>query len=249
MYVLNKIVGALIDPLVIGVFFAAVGLILRRKAGPWLVLVGLVWLGVWSSPAFYGLLARSLEGEFPVQTAESLPQADAIVALGGGMGANTNASPYAEMWTGADRIWHAARLYHAGLAPLVICTGTGSDVSSQTLLADLGVPTNAVVFLTSARNTEEEARHVQAFLAPRDARPRLLLVTSAFHMRRALLMYQKYAPGLDVAPAATDYDGLSSRAYGDGFSFKALIPDANALSYNKYLLKEIVAYWAYRLLR
>ena len=264
MYLLNKIVGGLLNPLVVGLVMVIVsGLCLWRnwrKTGFGLLIGAVAWLWLWSTPMMYRWLGGALESEWPVVRAEDAPQADAIVLLGGGMGSNTNVYPYAEMWNGADRVWHAARLYKAGKAPLVIPTGQGERESTVPLLRDLGVPESAIVVEDEARNTEENARFVEKLINSRvehvervdgkdveACKPRVLLVTSAWHMRRSVLMYRKYAPSLEIVPAAADYEATVQT--GRPFSVKDLWPDATMFFYNSYVLKEYIGYWGYRLLR
>ena len=133
--------------------------------------------------------------------------ADAIVVLGGGMTANKVAYPYADISEAGDRVWHAARLYRAGKAPLVVPTGCNDKDAVVPLLLDLGVPSTALRVEDEARNTEENARFVATMLKDvvPGRKPRILLVTSAIHMRRALLMYSRYAPELEIIPVATDF--------------------------------------------
>ena len=264
MYLLNKIVGACLNPLVIGLVLVIVGALCLwrgwRKAGFGLLIGAVAWLWLWSTPMTYRWIGGSLESEWPVVKAEDAPTADAIVLLGGGMGANTNVYPYAEMWNGADRVWHAARLYKAGKAPIVIPSGTGERESCMPLLLDLGVPESAIVIEDKARNTEENAKFVERLINNRvehvervdekdveTCKPRVLLVTSAWHMRRSVLMYRKYAPSLEIVPAAADYEATVQT--GHPFSVKDLWPDATMFFYNSYVLKEYVGYWGYRLLR
>ena len=112
----------------------------------------------------YRWIGGALESEWPIVKAEEVPKADAIVLLGGGMGSNRNVYPYAEMWGGADRVWHAARLYKAGKAPIVIPTGCNERESTVPLLRDFGVPESAILVEDAARNTEENARFVERML-------------------------------------------------------------------------------------
>ena len=254
MYLLNKIVGACLNPLVIGLVLIVVGGLCLwrswRKTGFGLLIGAVVWLWLWSTPMTYRWMGGALESEWPVVKAEDAPTADAIVLLGGGMGSNTNVYPYAEMWNGADRVWHAARLYKAGKAPIVIPTGAGEKKSSVPLLLDLGVPEGAIRVEPEARNTEENAKFVEKILEPRNTqntRKRVLLVTSAWHMRRSVLMYRKYAPSLEIIPAAADYEATVQT--GRPFSLKDLWPDATMFYANSYILKEYLGYWGYRLLR
>ena len=255
MYLLNKIVGDLLNPLVIGLVLSIAGGMYLwrnwRKTGFFLLVGSLLWLWLWSTPVMYHWLGGSLEGEWPVVKAEDAPVADAIVLLGGGMGSNTNVYPYAEMWSAADRVWHAARLYRAGKAPIVIPSGVCERESTLPLLRDLGVPESAVVIEDKARNTEENARFVEEILATKDTKGtkvfRVLLVTSAWHMRRSVLMYKRYAPSLEIIPAASDYEATVHA--GHPFLFKDIWPDATMLAANSYLFKEEIGYWGYRLLR
>ncbi len=254
MYLLNKIVGGCLNPLVIGLVLVIVGGLCLwrswRKTGFGLLIGAVAWLWLWSTPMMYRWIGGSLESEWPVVKAEDAPTADAIVLLGGGMGSNTNVYPYAEMWNGADRVWHAARLYKAGKAPLVVPTGKGEQESTVPLLRDLGVPESAIVVENKARNTEENARFVEKILEPRNTqntRKRVLLVTSAWHMRRSVLMYRKYAPSLEIVPAAADYEATVQT--GHPLCFKDIWPDTNALFANSYIFKEYLGYWGYRLFR
>ena len=266
MYIVNKIVGGCVNPLVIGMMLIAVGGVLLwrgwRKTGFGFLGVSFAWFWLWSTPMMYRWIGGSLEREWPVVLAEDAPKADAIVLLGGGMGANTNAYPYSEMWNAADRVWHAARLYKAGKAPLVIPTGVGERESTVPLLRDLGVPESAIVVENEARNTEENARFVEKLLTANltiDSHPQLptancqlptkkiLLVTSAWHMRRSVLMYRRYAPSLEIIPAAADYE--ATVITGRPFCFKDIWPDTNSLFANSYIFKEYIGYWGYRLLR
>ena len=278
MYLLNKIVGGLLNPLVIGMGLSILGGLCLwrnwRKTGFGLLIGSVAWLWLWSTPMVFRWLGGSLEGEWPVVKAEDAPVADAIVLLGGGMGSNTNVYPYAEMWNGADRVWHAARLYRAGKAPIVMPTGVGERESTLPLLRDLGVPESAVVIEDKARNTEENARFVEKLLTTSDnPKPQLpstnyhlpstnyhlsttnyqlptkkiLLVTSAWHMRRSVLMYRKYAPGLEIIPAPADYE--ATVCTGHPFCFTDIWPDAAMLMVNSAMFKECIGYWGYRLVR
>ena len=276
MYVINKIVGGSLNPLVIGMVLIALGCLCaflkRRRIGIGLSLAAICWLWIWSTPMMYRWIGVALESEWPVVKAEDAPKADAIVLLGGGMGANTNVYPYAEMWGGADRVWHAARLYKAGKAPVVIPTGCGEKESAVPLLCNFGVPDSAIIVEDKARNTEENAKFVERFFSRVErvdhvyvdgklqttsqlpttncqlpTKKKVLLVTSAWHMRRSVLMYRKYASGLEIIPAAADYEATVNM--GHPFAFKDICPDAEMLFRNSYIFKEHLGYWGYRLFR
>ena len=260
MYILNKIVGLVLSPAVttlvvfLVAFFAAIWG--RKRLAIVFFSVAALWFLIWSSPVTYRYLASGLEMQFPVVMAEESSTADAIAILGGGVGCNTNEYPYGEMWTSADRVWHGARLYKAGKAPKIFITGGGTTFGTAMLLQDFGVPKEAICNNLTARNTEEEARFIAEAMNEVEIEGRglqrkvkILLVTSAWHMRRAKLMFEKYAPELEVIPAATDYEALVRCGWRSGFDWSDLAPNAEMLFYSSYMIKEIVGYWGYRLLR
>ena len=280
MYYINKIVGFLVSPIGVAFFGGFLALLCakreHRRVAKWIGWLTVAWLWLWSTPVMYRWVGLGLEREWPVVLAEDAPKADAIVILGGGMAANTNVYKYAEMWGGADRVWHAARLWKSGKAPIVIASGTGEREATVPLLRDFGVAEAAIVVEDKARNTEENAKFVEDILTQRSreaeeegdgvkvlgkeravkdkvkvkgdvGRMRVLLVTSAWHMRRSVLMFKKYAPNLEIIPAATDYEG-SIRMCRE-FSFGELLPSADYLSLNSSCFKEHIGYWGYRLLR
>ena len=228
---------------------AVLGIVLvlkgKRRMGA-LAFGGVVaWICIWSLPVMRLAIGVPLEREFLVDgrvpLVETFPNADAIVVLGGGVGCNPALSPYAEMAAFADRVWQAARLWKAGKAPKVVATGFSPRESNLGLLNDFGVPADKIVFL-DARNTEEEAKAVRKIV-----KSKILLVTSAWHMKRARLMFEKYAPDLTIVPAATDYEALSGCA--PSISIREFVPDPNTLASNITMFKEVVGYWGYKLLR
>ena len=253
MYVLNKIVGGLLNPVALTLVLLLAGTVCcwlkRRRTALGLLAAAFVWLWLWGTAAWHRVVGPPLEREFTVVRAEDLPPADAIVVLGGGIHANPAVYPYPDIDAAADRVWHAARLYHAGKAPLVIPTGRGDRDAAVPLLRDLGVPETAITVENEARNTEENARRVAELLAEKATarRPRILLVTSAYHMRRSLLMYRRYAPGLEIVPAAADY--VARIDAGRPLRAADFFPNGDELHKNCSIFKELVGYWGYRLLR
>ena len=276
MYYINKIVGFLVSPIggaiaggVIAVVRARLG---RKRMAKWIGGFTVAWLWLWMTPIMTWVVGVPLEREFlvdgKVPLVESFPEADAIVLLGGSMGIETNLSSYAEMWSGADRVWQAARLYKAGKAQKVIATGNGAVDTTLPLLLDFGVAKADVSFM-DAVNTEEEARNIGKMLVKSvgveelgveefgepdspthpithssTARPKVLLVTSAWHMKRARLMFEKYAKGVEVVCAPADFE--MSMAAKKGWS---VLPDAYSLHLNSVAFHEWVGIVGYGVMR
>ena len=258
MYYVNKIAGWVTSPLGLAFLGIAFGWLLRRgrsgifrALGCLLAVLSLAFLWVMSLGATTGLIGPALERPWERAglahgSVEGLPDADAIVVLGGGVGAHEKCHA-PELFAGADRVWQGARLYRAkkGTVPglKVYCTGGGCEFAALPLLVDLGVPREAVWFSEEPRNTEEEARLIRSEIGAQA--PRILLVTSAWHMTRAKMLFER--AGFDVVPAPTDFEMNCARErkweVGDFF------PSAEALARNSYAIKEWVAQFGYRFLR
>ncbi len=257
MYYINKIIGFLISPIGIAIAGGILALICAKlkKVGfaKWIGSLTVAWLWLWMTPVMTRFVGSPLEREFlvggHVPAVESFPEADAIVVLGGSMGSDTNLSGYAEMSTSADRVWQAARLWKAGKAPRIIATGDGARESTLGLLKDFGVDEKCVEFL-DARNTEEEAKGVVEVVfnaekqRGREAESKILLVTSAWHMKRARMMFEKYAKGVEVVCAPADFE--MSMAVRRGWS---VLPDAYSLHLNSVAVHEWVGIVGYGVMR
>lgn len=171
----------------------------------------------------------------------NLRRADAVVILGGGMCYNFSAQQ-PEMSASADRVWHGARIYKAGKAGKIILTGSGALLSSGPLLSDFGVPASAITAFDEPRNTEEEARKIGESLGDGAT---IILVTSAWHMHRALLLFRR--AGLNPIPSAADREFSLRR--GLPLELRDFLPSADSLLRCTMAVKEHIAILGYRLLR
>lgn len=250
MYCINKIVGFVVSPTgcaIAGLLCALVSSLLgRKRATKWVGVLTITWLWLWMTPIMTWVVGVPLEREFLVDgrvpMVESFPEADAIVLLGGSMGVETNLSQYAEMWTSADRVWQAARLWKAGKAPRVIATSGRVIETTFPLLREFGLPEEAITRVDDARNTEEEAKSIDKMGVKR-----ILLVTSAWHMKRARLMFEKFAPSVEVVCAPADFE--NSMAAARPFSIMNFLPDPGAFMGNSIALHEWVGILGYKFFR
>ena len=217
----------------------------RQRMAKWLGGLTVAWLWLWMTPAMTWIVGVPLEKEFlvdgKVPTVETFPDVDAIVLLGGSMGIETNLSQYAEMWTSADRVWQAARLYRAEKATKIIATGNYAIDTTLPLLLDFGVAKDDVSFL-DARNTEDEAKGIA-----KKGVDKILLVTSAWHMKRARLMFEKYAPEIEVVCASADIENTFTAEKTP--LLKMLLPDPNVFMLNSVAFHEWVGIVGYTIFR
>ena len=115
-------------------------------------------------------------------------------------------------------------------------SGGGVEQSTVPLLKDLGVDEKALVFFPEARNTEEEAQMIAA-----SGIRRVRLVTSACHMPRARMLFER--AGIDVLPVPSDYEMHYCAELP--LQIKDFFPSADALWRNSVAVKEWVARFCY----
>ena len=257
MYYINKIIGFLTSPLGLTFIGLGVALVLYWRGGR-LALVGkclagviLAWLWIMScgiTTCIVGVGLESSWGRDGVMhgSIEGLPDAEAIVVLGGGVTSHEKCHA-PDLGPGADRVWHGARLYNDKKSRVpglkVYCTGGGCEYAAIPLLTELGVPREAIWFSEDPRNTEEEAQLIRAQFA--SEKPKILLVTSAWHMSRAKVLFDH--AGFDVIAAPTDFE--MSYAAEKPIEFGDFVPSADALYHNTCAIKEWVGRFGYWVLR
>lgn len=251
---LAKILTQLTYPLTLCLLLVPCGLILMRwhwrRLGRCLVAAGLGWLLLWSLPVASFWLRASLERQVSQRSAADYPEVAAIVALGGGVqGSVAGWRNGPDLSSAADRIWFAAQLYHAGRAPLVILVGGTAVDSGSTepeaqamaaFIEALGVPASALLLETRSRNTWENAVYSKKLLDERHIR-KVLLVTSAMHMPRAIALFEKQR--IAIIPAPTDFEATPP----EGSWLLRWLPDAGALAGSTRALKEYLGLWVYRM--
>lgn len=165
----------------------------RRRAIAAIGSVAVTYLLLFHTP-FVWLLAEPLRATAPAQAA------DAIVVFAGGVGESGKAGGGYQ-----DRVKQAVDLYSDGQAPWLIFS-SGYQFAFQEaevmrgLAVDSGVPPSAIILETKAANTYENVAFVRRILVERGFR-RILLVSSPYHMRRALLTWRRAAPEFTVIPA------------------------------------------------
>jgi uncharacterized SAM-binding protein YcdF (DUF218 family) len=244
MYWLNKAVWFFLNPAGVPLFTPIVAFLVWRLSKNRLVrkmaivigCIALLFLWFMSTPLGVHILGCSLEKPYlSMQMADTAPKADAIVLLGGGMAKPYGEISYPDMSLSADRVWHAVRLYKAGKAPVIITTGTSDDSSTLPLLLDFGVPKSAILIDVESRNTYENSRFTEKMLLSSGKKnPKVLLVTSAWHMRRASSNFSKTS--LEVIPAPTDFAAYTSRPLEEWWM--ALSPSPYTFWLNSIFYKE-----------
>lgn len=248
MFEFTKLGAFLVSPLTVTFALASMAVLfalLRRKGlatGLALMAFCLLWLA--STPAIGFLLARPLEAQFPAVPVEAAPEGDVILVLGGALSvADPPRRPTFNMGPAAGRIWHAAQLYRAHKARWVVIAGGNqpghedqqpeANAISE-ILVKLGVPPEAIRIESASRNTRENARNVQPLIRELGAQ-RVLLVTSALHMPRALKIFKKQWKELSILLIPISADVVVTE---HTLRPKMWIPNAFALGFVTRTIKE-----------
>ncbi|WP_226002763.1 YdcF family protein [Paenibacillus sp. BJ-4] len=190
-------------------------------------------------------LISSLEKQYPQPRTV---QGDVIVVLGGGATAGTpdiNGQGNL-LGSAANRLLTAARLHEATGLPILFSggqvfgdSGNEADIAQRQLLG-LGIPAKDILIENRSLNTQQNAAFTARILKQHQL-TKPILVTSAFHMPRAALEFQR--AGIQVTPYPTDY--LAS----ENLSLYAakLSPSAGAMSTTGTALKEYLGILALKL--
>lgn len=227
----------------------------RPRLGRALVAIALVALLVCSNQWFAGVVVRYLETRnLP---AGALPRAEAIVVLSSDAEPAVPPQPTIALdGATANRLLYGAQLYREGKAPKVILSGgrlpwlRSLPPLSQNMaevLELMGVPKSAIIQEPDSANTYQNAVDVKALLQARHI-DRILLVTSAIHMPRALALFRHQ--GVDAIPAPCDFASFKPlHEAGAGFLHATainLMPGVGNLGLTTMALKEMLGMAVYR---
>jgi uncharacterized SAM-binding protein YcdF (DUF218 family) len=239
MGILKLTAALLTKPLLVALILSAAGLLLlrgsRRRAGAWVIAVGGA-LGYLASTSLVGnALLAPLEQRYPAFDASQAVGVRDIVVLGSSYEPRDDIPVTGALDPdGLTRIVEGVRLARALPGARLLVSGgaapgfTPSALGYAQLAADLGIQRSAMIVMDHARDTAEEARDVFAVLG----RVPFILVTSAYHMPRAMRLMRR--AGADPVPAPTGQILDTERATGRF----GLIPGSRGLRKSEAALHE-----------
>ena len=172
------------------------------------------------------------------------------------MGGNERASAYDvygfAIGQSDERILTAAELVRLGKAKTLVLGGSAEGIPGRpgvptmalvrNWLVSSGLATTRVTHLGICANTHDEAIEFRR-LKDAEGWQRVILVTSALHMRRAEAVFRKQ--GVDVTPVACDFQvyGVSG---GSGSGFPSPFPRQRRLDLLSLYLHEQIGWWVYK---
>ncbi len=251
IFVMKKWLSLAIFPLSHSILLIILSLILfwrsSRSLAITIVAAALIWLWLSSTAIFADWLLTDLEENFDSPPFSSIPKAEAIILLGGATSGLAHGGDMGNLNESADRLLTTLKLFKLNKAPMVVVTGgiTNGAVSEASLMQDMlelmGIPSEAIILEERALDTKQNAEFTAQILRDKQVSS-ILLVTSAYHMRRAKWIFdQTFSSEVDVVPVASDHQ----RAISDP-TLSGWIPSVGNLYRTSLAIKEIIGYWIYR---
>ena len=209
-FVLSKLLGFFAIPSNLVILIGIVALLLLptrfARAGRWLTLISIIVLAILGFSPIGSALIIPLEDRFPPwDSARGAP--DGIIVLGGAIDgrATTDLNEAAELLTVVPELlrrYPNARILFSGGSGALIDDGDAEASFAARLLESFGIARNRITLEDRSRNTVENAVFSKAIVQPKPGE-RWLLVTSAYHMPRAIGVFRKV--GFPVEPYPVDW--------------------------------------------
>ena len=247
---LQKTLAQLIMPSgLLWLLLLALTLLLARRR-QWLpaalALAGWGLFGIAGNHYVGAALLAGLERTVPAVDLAKVEPFDAVFVLGGGTEIDPAGRPI--LGTSGDRVFTAARLWHQGKAGCLVASGVAWDApgglrdggqETRALWLALGIPDRAMLVVKEpCRITREE---IAAYRKLQDSHhwQRIALVSSAWHLPRALRLAAK--AGLAVTPVGSDWRGRPQ-----AFQLQRLVPTGEGLENTRYACWERLGAWVGR---
>ena len=217
MFVLSKLLSAITQPLfwvALVWFFGLLTLPFWRTLAVALLWSGLLALGLLGFRAVPDALLRPIESQYTIPHEDALHQVKGIIVLGGGLQHPDSFLAHGQVPLGeaSERMTVPLTLmrehpewslvFSGGEGRLAL-SGMTEATMANAFYQTQGLDMTRVQLEKSARNTRENAQQVQQLLGQLCHEQQWLLVTSAWHMPRAMTEFE--AVGCKVMPYPVDF--------------------------------------------
>jgi len=249
-YIFSKIIGSLFKP--VGLLILSILYITFTKNHTKIKRTGCIVVLIlyfFSCPVFVSTILRTWES--PLKDISGLKKYDLGIVLTGGI-INENASKRNAIFLGdhGDRIWQTLCLYRNKKIEKILISGGDFSVNpdkkvnsendkAKEFLLQNGVRREDIIQEKKSINTYENALFTAKILKQNKENPSILLISSSYHLKRALACFEKQ--GLKPDTFGTAYLG-----YGESSNFIDFLPSTVALKNSEYIFKEVIgilAYW------
>ena len=249
-YLLSKFLPLIFSPLGIVLLLLLIFIFTKRKK---FIYSAFFLLFAFSNGILTEGLLRYLEYPWVRQDYKDLKYSDGIVVLSSGRHLPPGNSKIIE-WYDPDRFISGVNLYKANKSNKLIFTGGANPYASNIPpegdiyikeAISMGIPKENLFTTGPVFNTLQEAKAINKLLNNEfnSSQKKIILVTSAFHMKRAKKLFER--EGMNVIPYPVDFKSSKN------FVSKLItpiqwMPSANNLSASSMAVREIIGRIIYR---
>jgi uncharacterized SAM-binding protein YcdF (DUF218 family) len=212
------------------------------------MLTGIIMLLFFSNPFIIKALVGSHEANsVELKTGQTYP---AGIVLGGFAGYNSK-DKRGYFNASSDRFIQAVLLYKkAQIRKIIVAAGNGyltdqnfveADFAKQQLI-NIGIPAGDIYTDGLSKNTEQNAINSKKIIDSLKLHGPFVLITSAFHMPRAAMLFRK--KGMDIIPYPCDF---ISKQVSNNFVEDYIFPSSGALQSWDVYIKEMLGIIVYKL--
>jgi len=236
LFTLKKLISAFLMPVPIGLLLLIIAFIFfmrnSNSKGKLFLFIGLAWFIAFSSQPIANALIKPLENSHKALL--EVPKVKYILVLGSSHNTNENLSITSQLRPVAvNRLSEGKRIYNLLEDSKIIVSGySGFDKNKHALMAkrfleETGVKEDSIISMTKPVDTKMEAIEAKKIIG----NEKFILVTSASHMKRSMLIFKKQ--GLNPIAAPTYHLGFTSFSYKELFSSFNLYK--STLAFHEYL--------------
>ena len=244
MIYLHKILPFFVSPLGLIFLLLIVSLFFRQRL---VVIISLLILLISSNSYVGNYLFSTLEYPYKPLSINSINKSDAIVVLSGMIGQVGTGKNIKYEWSDPDRFFAGIKLIKKHKSKLLIFTAgqfpwTKEWKPEGAILRDkaieFGIDKNKILVSAIVQNTYEESLSILQ-LIPRGSS--IILVTSAFHMERSKLLFEKQ--GFEVNPFPVDF-----KISNNDLTILDIIPSLGAMSKTSLFIRENIGRLYYKVI-
>ena len=234
------------SPLFFALTLLVISIILRKskffKIKNFLLFLSFLTLFLFSNPLISNKLVKYIEMPYYPLKLSEVPESDYIVVLSG-MVHQVKDNVYE--WSDPDRFFAGIKLLNANKGKKIIYTGgllpwekkkiiEGELLKKKSI--EFGVDENDIFITKKVQNTYDEANAISHLI---DKKSKIILVTSAFHMKRAEFLLKKHA--FKVFPYPVDFKFKNNK-----ITILDFIPSAKSLNRSSFVIRELLGRMYYR---
>jgi uncharacterized SAM-binding protein YcdF (DUF218 family) len=207
-FIISKLISFLVSPFFWVFVLLVLGICIKKWRFKMLITATLL-LFLLGNDALFSIVVRNWEP--PLQPLSKINHQNRIIVVLGGYCSYSETTGRARFNESADRLWQAlivwqksdsSKLVISGGSANVLIKARGEGAVIKEVLNDIGFDNNRVMIDSLSRSTYENAVECATLFKRYSIPMRIVLVTSAWHMKRARWCFEKQ--GFDVEQLTTD---------------------------------------------